>query len=132
MRDCIKCGVPKPEEGYYQYSYKRVGTCIECWNIGNKIKQAEDTAWMRSMKTDPCTDCGVAFPPTCMDWDHVRGTKKYEIARMRGFARATILEEMTKCDLICANCHRIRTNDRRERGETDYTRKDHIRRVYPK
>lgn len=69
-------------------------------------------AALRAMKDAPCQDCGGRFPPECMDWDHVRGDN--------GFTRGSvmsnmhrkwefILAEIEKCDLICANCHRIRT-----------------------
>ncbi len=41
-------------------------------------------------------------------------TKKHEVSNMvrRGFRRATILEEIAKCELVCANCHAVRTFNR--------------------
>lgn len=62
----------------------------------------------------PCADCGDFFPPCVMDYDHVRGEKRYKISDLvrGGFPISTIDEEISKCDLVCANCHRIRTNQR--------------------
>ena len=71
------------------------------------------------LKRDPCVDCGGYFPPTAMDFDHVRGEKiatvSYLIAKKRPWEM--ILQEISKCELVCANCHRTRTNIRRSISE---------------
>jgi hypothetical protein len=64
-------------------------------------------------KAGPCHDCGGKFPPCVMDFDHVRGVKHRSVSLMRLNAFAAILAEIAKCDLVCANCHRIRTYDRK-------------------
>jgi hypothetical protein len=68
------------------------------------------------LRTRPCMDCGGTFPPCAMDFDHRdRSTKRYVVSRMR--ARTTteeILEEVAKCDIVCGNCHRLRTQRDRE------------------
>jgi hypothetical protein len=50
-----------------------------------------------------------------MDFDHRDpDTKRYTVTRMIGRAGTeTILAEVAKCDIVCANCHRLRTFDRR-------------------
>ena len=68
--------------------------------------------WADSLKAAPCLDCHHSFPPECMDFDHRDPTQKTRavsamVATVQ--AKATILAEIAKCDLICANCHRIRT-----------------------
>jgi hypothetical protein len=67
------------------------------------------------LKNHPCSDCKNSFPPVAMDFDHVRGEKKFGIAlaRMGNYTAEKILAEVAKCDLVCANCHRIRTAKRR-------------------
>ena len=60
----------------------------------------------------PCMDCGERFPFYVLDYDHRPDEiKKGEIARMASgsYKWETILAEIAKCDLICANCHRKRT-----------------------
>lgn len=61
-----------------------------------------------------CADCGGRFPPVAMDFDHVRGVKKFNIAKIGGsqMSTETLLEEIAKCELVCANCHRVRTQRR--------------------
>jgi len=46
-----------------------------------------------------------------MDFDHVRGEKVLSISAMvhKGFSWESILAEIAKCDVVCSNCHRIRT-----------------------
>lgn len=66
---------------------------------------------VESLKDVPCADCGKQYPSCVMDFDHVRGEKKCNVAALvsRGSGEAAILEEAAKCDVVCANCHRIRT-----------------------
>lgn len=60
----------------------------------------------------PCVDCGGIFPPECMDFDHLGG-KKFQIGQSHSsFPWKVVLEEIAKCELVCANCHRIRTKRR--------------------
>lgn len=57
----------------------------------------------------PCVDCGEA-DMRMLDFDHVRGKKSGEISRMMniGCSWSTIKAEIAKCEVRCANCHRIR------------------------
>jgi hypothetical protein len=66
----------------------------------------------------PCADCGRCYRPCAMDFDHRDPTsKEYTVTRMIGRAgTARILAEVAKCDIVCANCHRVRTLDRRTAG----------------
>jgi len=81
----------------------------------NRRARARTRALIAELKSHPCADCGGSFPPALMDFDHVRGTKHGIISRMSGgrMARAKLLEEINKCEVVCANCHRRRTYLRR-------------------
>jgi hypothetical protein len=65
--------------------------------------------WVDSLKNVPCKDCGNRFPSECMDFDHIRGIKEFEIHKNVMTNIDRLLKEISKCDIICANCHRIRT-----------------------
>ncbi len=69
-------------------------------------------AWLDAIKGVPCADCGGSFPPECMDFDHLRG-KKYEIGGNSSRSFESLTVEISKCDIICANCYRIRTKHRK-------------------
>jgi hypothetical protein len=63
-------------------------------------------------KSVPCTDCRQSYPPYVMDFDHVRGEKYANIADMvvKQVSLKRLLEEIAKCEVVCANCHRERTH----------------------
>lgn len=67
---------------------------------------------MTAAKDRPCADCGVSYPPCVMDFDHVRGDKKNNVATLVAshYGVATISAEIKKCEVVCANCHRLRTH----------------------
>ena len=80
----------------------------------SRIRAANRTL-VRRLKDRPCADCGGRFPPHVMDFDHVRGRKRGDIARMKmQTSTEALLREIAKCDVVCANCHRIRTHQRRQ------------------
>ena len=63
-------------------------------------------------RDNPCVDCG-ATDPVVLEFDHV-GEKRFEIGT--GFDEKrwqSILDEMKQCEVVCANCHRRRTAERR-------------------
>jgi hypothetical protein len=63
----------------------------------------------------PCYDCGLIFPPEVTDWDHRPGVIKiFELASALNRDIGKVMDEIAKCDLVCANCHRIRTKSRRQ------------------
>jgi len=64
------------------------------------------------LKNRPCADCGVAYHPKVMDFDHKPGyVKIVGVSRMvlKKYSLETVLEEISKCDIVCSNCHRMRT-----------------------
>jgi len=83
-------------------------------------KRSEFAAWFSELKSGACSDCGQRWPPEAMQFDHVRGQKVASVGRMAWSwsnirTKKKILEEIAKCDLVCACCHAIRTA-RRKRG----------------
>lgn len=63
------------------------------------------------LECHPCVDCGEKNP-IVLDFDHVRGKKLFNVGRaISGSHRSwkAIMSEIEKCDVRCANCHRIRT-----------------------
>jgi hypothetical protein len=62
-------------------------------------------------RSNPCVDCGER-DPLVLEFDHVRG-KSFNIAKgIRDRNWQSVLDEMAKCDVVCANCHRRRTAQR--------------------
>ena len=78
-----------------------------------EIIRKEFRALVDSSKDIPCADCGNKFPSVCMDFDHRDGKDKLiNVSAMCGFPDDKIILEINKCDVVCANCHRLRTHKR--------------------
>lgn len=75
-------------------------------------KQRARRALIGGYKARPCMDCGGRFPPEAMDFDHVRGEKLFSVGQAGSRSLQDIFDEMEKCGLVCANCHRVRTRKR--------------------
>jgi hypothetical protein len=77
----------------------------------HKNHYKEKKAWLNQVKNVPCMDCGNCYPPECMDFDHRDPSgKRFTIAQNLTRRLSDVLEEIAKCDIVCANCHRIRTH----------------------
>ena len=86
-------------------------------------RQQATLAWLRDIRRVPCMDCGRSFPPHAMDFDHRDPkTKSFSLASLNVYLknRAVLETEMTKCDVICGNCHRIRTTAQYASGVLEY------------
>jgi len=82
----------------------------------NRANRARNKEYVRAIKAKaPCADCGKKFPPVCMDFDHLPGEEKdRNVSNLvgAGASIARLDTEIAKCEVVCANCHRIRTEDR--------------------
>ena len=67
---------------------------------------------VRALKRQPCADCGKTCPAEAMDFDHL-WAKRLDTSRLPHVSgTVTMLEGVEKCEVVCANCHRIRTKHR--------------------
>ncbi|SRR6266404_15244 len=73
-------------------------------------RTASMRAFIDTFKTGPCVDCNIHYPAYTMQFDHVIGTKVRDVSKMVVCSKKRILEEMAKCELVCANCHSERTH----------------------
>ena len=69
---------------------------------------------IRSMKKKPCADCGIEYPHYVMQFDHLH-SKEFQLSDRKARYRSNekIMSEIAKCDVVCANCHSIRTYERK-------------------
>lgn len=63
-----------------------------------------------------CVDCGYKAHAEALDFDHVRGEKKFNISEKLSSVGKwkDIKDEIRKCEVRCANCHRVITASRRK------------------
>lgn len=81
----------------------------------NDLHKADRKAAMRAyileyFQVHPCVDCGET-DPLVLEFDHVRGKKKATISYLvqADAGLQNLKEEIAKCEVRCANCHRRKT-----------------------
>lgn len=64
-----------------------------------------------------CVDCGYDAHPEALHFDHLPGHEKVHpiaVLVVRAASWERIAAEIAKCEVVCANCHAIRTANRRK------------------
>lgn len=129
---CGRCGYRKPLACFHRRGNGHQSICIDCrkavdaerWKatpgVHREIRKARllrIAEWARALKDGPCLDCGGRFHFRAMQWDHVSGDKSDAISELvrKGRPKKVILAEIAKCELVCANCHAVRTYLREQR-----------------
>ena len=66
---------------------------------------------INEFKNVPCANCDNRYPYYVMDFDHRDPAEKsFDLARGKYGRLDAVIAEIEKCDVVCANCHRIRTH----------------------
>jgi len=98
--------------------------CRECVADYSAVIRERSRKLIQEAKDVPCMDCGVRWPFWIMEFDHRDPSKKdFEIgSEGRQFSKQKVKDEMAKCDIVCANCHKDREykrlQEKLERGES--------------
>lgn len=105
--NCKVCSRNKSQEYYSRNKEAHCRTIHAARSARRKLNQTKLVEYLSDKK---CADCPESDMLT-FDFDHVSGTKSYNIAMMcsQGCSWDTILLEIEKCVIRCANCHRRKT-----------------------
>ena len=132
QRKCNKCNRTKPIEDFH-FKDKKRGVrntiCKSCsleysrkwysknktWQKANAKRHSIATKHKHARKlyeyltTHPCVDCGES-DPLVLEFDHIQ-SKKNTVGEMvsAAYSWKRIVEEISKCEVRCANCHRRKT-----------------------
>lgn len=86
----------------------------------NAQKKIEMRKYLAEVKNVPCMDCNIKYPVYVMDFDHKDQSEKVanvgQIVLQGSWKK--LYAEIEKCDVVCSNCHRIRTA--KQLGWSDY------------
>lgn len=123
-RFCPKCGETKPAREFYRNQNRksrRVHNCRKCENAASRRRYQSRLDFIREYKLERgCADCGYKGHPAALEFDHLpQFEKKYTISQITArmaIPHEVVLEEIAKCEVVCANCHRVRTYARGEHG----------------
>jgi len=116
---CIACMKERGVKYYHDNHDRQLKLAILRRNK-NRLKMIK---YMNNIKSKPCMDCGSTYPPYVMDFDHKDGSiKSGNVSRMSngGWSKIKVDSEIEKCDLVCSNCHRIRTFKRNNKNLVNY------------
>ena len=64
-----------------------------------------------------CAICGYNASAVALDFNHFKGAKRADITKMVTYSWTSIRNELAKCVVLCANCHRRWTHGDLERGQ---------------
>jgi hypothetical protein len=133
MKQCTACKRFKPKSEFNKKSSQPDGLhiyCRECqrtraasyYKDVDRVKQVDRVVKANQRRNieirkyvweyllvHPCKVCGES-DPIVLDFDHVRGKKKFEISMFTKFTHSlqVVKDEIKKCDVRCSNCHRRR------------------------
>ena len=129
MKRCLRCGEEKELDEFHRWQKDdgRQPWCKACRKVYDaayhqrvrerrkeqrRLRKIEFMKWYRALKESlPCVDCGQHVHHAALQFDHLPGTEKRgEVGYlMRHSSKQLILDEIAKCEPVCANCHAVRT-----------------------
>jgi hypothetical protein len=131
VKRCGKCGESKPLTAFHAYARDgRQLWCKDCRRTYDaayhqrvkdrrrerkRARRAEMTAWFYALKASlACTDCEQRVHHAALHFDHLPGHgKRADLSNLVQHAcKQTVLDEIAKCEPVCANCHAVRTFER--------------------
>ena len=133
MKLCGRCGLEKPRSEFNKCRSYKTGIqtwCKLCSREAKRLYSISDVGrvntklWkrrkmeklreiIRQAKSKPCADCGIRYQYWVMDLDHLKD-KAFAMGSVKRVepSEAKLRAEISKCETVCANCHRERTHRR--------------------
>lgn len=109
MKHCTRCKTEKQEKDFYIKGKTYQSYCKSCFNnycvkrwIQKKINAVKSFE-------ERCFDCKNTYPYQVFEFHHLDpSTKDHDWSKLRLMSQHKINIELSKCIMLCANCHRIR------------------------
>ncbi len=111
---CLKCNQTNPK----MFNRKKT-ECVPCMSkaayeiIKDKINNGKERNIAARISRGHCSKCELKVTrenAQMFDWDHRNPKEKtYLISRMNRKSDELFYSEIEKCDLLCRNCHAMRT-----------------------
>lgn len=132
VKTCTKCCIEKPTDLFAKKSKSKDGLsawCKKCFADNAAIKYQTDinernrklvnrqASRLRArnyiwsiLSSSECVDCGIKDPHV-LEFDHTDPAEKsHNVAEMQDYSVERIKQEVSKCVVRCANCHKKRTS----------------------
>lgn len=111
---CVDCRKEFDAERYLTYGERK-----RQFNKSKEIRARNTNFICEYLSTKSCVVCGNSNILS-LEFDHVRGVKEFNISESGSFSIDTLRAEIDKCDVKCANCHRIKTARERDTARHKY------------
>ena len=99
---CRTCGVEGVDNFYKTAKYQ----CKSCWNQRTAQTGKDKLKQLRDERGGCCERCGYDRCDSALQWHHTDPTQKeFAVGNRRGLSLDQLREEVSKCQLLCANCH---------------------------
>lgn len=133
MKTCYTCQTNKEENLFNKNKSKKDGLnniCRDCSNLRSKKYYSDNKIHHRKvtqirklkfekiikekiidfLKKNPCVSCGESNLMV-LDFDHLQDKTK-NVAQLitEGYSWENVKKEIDKCQVLCSNCHRIKTH----------------------
>ena len=104
----------KVKDGTIKEHY-RTSRCKSCGNKRMNDDVNSNRLYVKELKEKtPCKDCGINYPSYVMHFDHLRD-KEFNIGSYSHKSINRLMLEISKCEIVCANCHAKRTHERKNK-----------------
>lgn len=130
MKHCSSCNKDKPLSDFSNNKARKDNKqahCKQCrnkylksWYKRNKKLQVTRAAasrkkvieYVKELKSKtPCKDCNKFYHWCQLDFDHLHNKLFNVSTGARTLGLVKVKQEIEKCDIVCANCHRLRTHN---------------------
>lgn len=138
IKFCTKCKIDKDLElDFHKNLVKKdkvQSWCKLCINNRAKIRSKssikrngakahlnKEIKLVEYLSSHPCIDCGIDNL-LVLQFDHIENNKRQDVSLLLsgGFSWKAMEEEIAKCEVVCANCHTIRTQIRNKSWRLKY------------
>ena len=133
MKLCPSCGTEKPFEFFSKDKKSKDGLCYSCKDCASEKarssyhKRKQNKSWYQTYRKvyadlyrqrkqkavellgGKCADCNGVFPLVAYDFHHINPEEKdFNPSKSLTMSEDKMMKELSKCVLLCSNCHRIR------------------------
>jgi hypothetical protein len=108
MKVCSKCKTSKDSTEFYKSKFTKDGLKSSCISCANKYRE-DHMIWFKELKSSmECTICNESYH-LCLEFHHLNEDEKLDTVSNLVCdckSKQSILDEISKCIVVCANCHR--------------------------
>lgn len=116
MKTCPRCKQTLNEAEFYKKTKKTLQSfCKKCFNAYTVERWQKRKLRAIELLGGECQDCKGVFPYYVYDFHHLDASQKeFDWEKLRKRSWDAIEKELSKCVLLCSNCHRMRHGEKWE------------------